>query len=206
MKKVIKIIGVALATAMLIGVFGFAGCEQSNPREDVIYYVNELNEAKELKFIVEPNVEHIDNVHTAVQKYDSSWQLVYMYNKMVHRETGEVNTERLYKNGKDFDLLNKTYYEVVLTQNSSLAAMIPDIGLLGLESTTFEKISNDEYLVTIYPQSLLGDMFGDTVFEYTIKIKDNFVSEIRFAGNTASISRNIGEQIIIDESEFEKRV
>jgi hypothetical protein len=79
-----------------------------------------------------------------------------------------------------------------------------------METTTFEKIGKNEYFVTIYPQSFIdemyGDMFDDMLLEYTIKIENNFVSEIRFAIQIASFSRDIGQQIVIDESEFTKRV
>ncbi len=200
-----KIVVLAVAAIMTLGIFGITACEQRGIRVEVISLVTKLNDAKELKFVVEPNIEHSNQIHIAVQKYNNDGQLIYMHNKMVHYETGEVTTDRLYQNGKDFDRLNKTYYDIVLTQNSSLG-VIPDIGLLGLESTTFEKKNSNEYLITIYPQNLInGNMFGDMVFEYTIKKESNFISEILFAGKKATISRDIGQQIIIDEFEFTRR-
>lgn len=190
---------------MMLGVFGLTACEQGGTRGEVISLVNKLFEAKELKFIVESNAEHDDDNHISVQKYSDDGKLVYMYNKATNRETDEVTGENLYLNGKDFDLINKKYQEVNFTQQYAFGSKIPDVGLLRLESTTFEKINSDEYKVTIYPQNLLSDMFGDTVFEYTIKVENNFILEIRFAGNITSISREIGAQVTIDESQFVKR-
>ena len=200
-----KLLFFAVAAVMMLGVFGLTACAQGGTREKVISLVNKLYGAKELKFVVESNAEHDDDNHISVQKYSNDGKLIYMYNQSTNRVTDEVTKENLYINGKEFDLINMKYQEVNFTQQYAFGSKVPDIGLLRLESTTFEKINSDEYKVTIYPQNLLEDMFGDTVFEYMIKVKNNFILEIRFAGNIISISREIGEQVTIDESQFVKR-
>lgn len=203
-----RLIGISIIAVVLFGAFGLTGCEQASTREEVISYIEKLYEAKELKFISEPNAEHSDSIETSIQKYDSDGKLVYMYNKSVHRDTDEITSENLYQNGKKFDINVKKYQEVNYTRQIAFGSKVPLIGFLELESTTFEKKSNNEYFIVVDPQSLIGDMFGDMVFEYTIKVTGNFISEISFGSNTngiayiTTISRDIGQQITIDESEF----